>query len=189
MFGYVGLGGLGGIPVLVGDPWMDDGPFVLEVPMQVGYAPGLAGYSPFGLAGPGIPAVGLHPALLPTSPRLSPRLGDRSRTMTLYHETDQQSALSILSSQKMLRGNSGLAGGGIYFAESPLEARQKANSHGVLLSAQVRVGRCKEVHRQTDANFQDLRAEGYDSVKILGRATGIEYVVYSCEQVSNIRQI
>ncbi|CAJ1448687.1 unnamed protein product [Effrenium voratum] len=65
----------------------------------------------------------------------------------------------------MLRGQGGLAGGGIYFAESPAEARRKANQRGAMLKATVRVGRMKVVQRQGSTTFTQLVSEGYDSVK------------------------
>eukprot|EP00438_Fugacium_kawagutii_P035220 Skav214375 [mRNA] locus=C8776280:85:414:- [translate_table: standard] len=108
--------------------------------------------------------------------------------MELYHETSLEAATSILTSQRMYRGSSGLAGGGIYFAESPNEARKKANHHGVLLKATVRVGRMKVVHRAADESCRDLERQGYDSVKLLGRDSGTEYIVYNYEQVRNIRR-
>ncbi|CAJ1387809.1 unnamed protein product [Effrenium voratum] len=89
----------------------------------------------------------------------------------------------------MLRGQGGLAGGGIYFAESPAEARRKANQRGAMLKATVRVGRMKVVQRQGSTTFTQLVSEGYDSVKILGRDSGTEYVVYNCAQVTNIRRV
>ncbi|CAJ1458899.1 unnamed protein product [Effrenium voratum] len=146
MFGYIG--GSGGIPVLVEDPW-NDVPLVLESIVSVGC----------------------------------------DRTLELYHETDSQAAERILRSQQMLRGESGMAGGGIYVAESPSEARQKAHRHGVMLKADVRVGRSKEVHGAISTCCSRLQDEGYDSVRNLWCRTGPEHVVYNCGQVSNIRQL
>ena len=119
--------------------------------------------------------------------RDSPR--DHSLNLELYHETSEEAAERILSSQRMLRGQGGLAGGGIYFAESPAEARRKANQRGAMLKATVRVGRMKVVQRQGSTTFTQLVSEGYDSVKILGRDSGTEYVVYNCAQVTNIRRV
>ncbi|CAJ1385215.1 unnamed protein product [Effrenium voratum] len=123
-----------------------------------------------------------HP-LLVRAPR------DHSLNLELYHETSEEAAERILSSQRMLRGQGGLAGGGIYFAESPAEARRKANQRGAMLKATVRVGRMKVVQRQGSTTFTQLVSEGYDSVKILGRDSGTEYVVYNCAQVTNIRRV
>jgi hypothetical protein len=108
-------------------------------------------------------------------------------SQTLYHQTSHDCAASILSSQQMNRGCPGLAGSGIYFAESPPETKQKATKKGVVLQAVVRLGRVKDVYGgQRDITFRQLQREGYDSVRILGRASGIEYVVYNRDQVRNI---
>ena len=116
-----------------------------------------------------------------------PSGGYEGHTLTLYHQTDEAGARSILSEQKMLRGSSGLAGGGIYFAESPSATEGKAHQHGVILRARVRVGRYMETSSpDSDMTYSRLRSMGYDSVKITGRRTGIEWVVYNHGQVDMI---
>ena len=82
----------------------------------------------------------------------SPR-GDSSACLELYHETSPEAAASILRSQRMYRGSDGLAGGGIYFAESPSEARRKAHQHRAMLKATVRVGRMKAWHLEEIRNM------------------------------------
>ncbi len=89
----------------------------------------------------------------------------------------------------MLRGRTGLAGAGIYFATSPQATNRKAHHKGVILQAFVRLGRIKTVHFNTNIstiNYQNLLNEGYDSVKITGLASGIEYVIYNWDQAINI---
>ena len=111
-------------------------------------------------------------------------------TRVLYHQTDEDSARAIISSQQMYRGDSGLAGGAIYFAESPMETNAKAKRSGVVLRCTVELGRIKTVGSDGDpsATFSSLRREGYDSVCILGRASGTEYAVYNRSQVRDIRR-
>ena len=119
--------------------------------------------------------------------RRPPSRRHKEYTLTLYHQTDEASAQSILSTQKMLRGSSGLAGGGIYFAESPSATEGKAHQHGVILRARVRVGRYLETSSpDSDMTYSRLRSMGYDSVKITGRRTGTEWVVYNHDQVERI---
>ena len=73
----------------------------------------------------------------------------------------------------------GLAGGGIYFAESPSEARRKAHQHGAM----------KVAHCSASESHDHLKRQGFDSVKLLGRDSGTEYIVYNWDQVTNIREV
>jgi len=129
-----------------------------------------------------------------SSRAISTSSGDRSSRLasnvtTLYHQTSPSAARSIISSQQMTRGSNGLAGGGIYFAASPGDTHAKAHEHGVILAAKVKLGRVKDVVNQdSSASFASLSAEGYDSVRINGRSSGVEYVVYNWDQVSDIRE-
>ena len=63
----------------------------------------------------------------------------------LYHQTSKENADAILKEQRMLPGSSGLAGGGIYFAETAAHTDHKAINRGVGLEADVRLGRTKTV--------------------------------------------
>lgn len=107
----------------------------------------------------------------------------------LYHETDPSRGSSILSSQLMERGASGSVGGGIYFAESPDKARQKATRHGCMLRARVKLGSVRTMN-STDSSvtFSSLLGSGYDSVR-LTCLNGDEYVVYNSDQVVSITRI
>lgn len=106
----------------------------------------------------------------------------------LYHQTSPQAASAIMASQRMLRGSEGLAGGGIYFAESPRETFGKAHEHGVILSCKVLLGRVRTIPSSGDryVNFGSLLESGYDSV-LIPRPGGTEYVVYNSDQVPSIR--
>ena len=106
----------------------------------------------------------------------------------LFHETSPDAAAKIVASQKMYRGSDGLAGGGIYFAESPDLTGHKAHSHGVILQAKVRLGSQKTISDQGDKSitFKSLLHEGYDSV-LIPRTGGIEHVVYNFDQVKDIK--
>lgn len=102
----------------------------------------------------------------------------------LYHQTDQRSAESIRKSGKLLRGSSGLAGGGIYFAESPKQTHAKAQKKGCMAICKVQLGNVKRLTSSGDGSmtFQKLQSEGYDSV-VVARGGGDEYVVYNYDQV------
>jgi len=129
-----------------------------------------------------------------SSRAISTSSGDRSSRLasnvtTLYHQTSPSAARSIISSQQMTRGSNVLDGVGIYFAASPVYTHAKAHEHGVFLAAKVKLGRVKDVVNQdSSASFASLSAEGYDSVRINGRSSGVEYVVYNWDQVSDIRE-
>jgi hypothetical protein len=113
-------------------------------------------------------------------------------TTTLYHQTSPDIAKIIVQSQTMLRGSPQcLAGAGIYFAVSVPDTFRKARRLGVVLAADVDLGRVKSVGSQGDRSitFTKLRHQGYDSIRIDGLASGVEYVVYNCRQVNNIRLI
>mmetsp|Transcript_14449 Transcript_14449/g.27070 ORF Transcript_14449/g.27070 Transcript_14449/m.27070 type:complete len:204 (+) Transcript_14449:62-673(+) len=187
-----------GLPVVVRDMRPDRSGPPRVATVRIGGVPvGSFDLDPMGMPFPGpFPGhLGADPFIMealmrqrsPSPPRYASS-SSHSSTMELYHETSPDCAEQILSSQRMRRGSAGLAGGGIYFAESPQEARSKANSHGVLLRATVRVGNMKTVHRSTDETYTELQRQGYDSVKLLGRPSGTEYVVYNWDQVTNIRR-
>ena len=116
-------------------------------------------------------------------------------TTKVYHETDETAAIVILQTQRMLRGSSGLVGGGIYFTAAPPQTQGKAHSKGVMLKCSVRLGTSKPVdatlYRFTNVAWPkfthtSLIRDGFDSVMITGLDTGVEFVVYNCEQVKVI---
>ena len=179
------------LPVVVRDLRADrSGPPRMATVRVGGIPVGTLNLDPMGMPFPG--HLGADPLIMEALSRqrsLSPPRRTSSFTMQLYHETSPEYADEIVRTQRMKRGSSGLAGGGIYFAESPEEARRKAHSHGAMLQATVRLGNMKIVHRSSDEYYRGLQSQGYDSVKLLDRPTGTEYVVYSWEQVSNIRRV
>ena len=107
-------------------------------------------------------------------------------TATLFHNTDADR--KIISEQRMVRGSSGWAGGGIYFAGSENETLQKTQNKGRTLEARVKLGRVLVVTTSSvkDFSFTELQNMGFDSVKITGIRTGDEYVVYNGDQVGSI---
>jgi len=110
-------------------------------------------------------------------------------TLLLYHQTSEQNASEILRTGRMFRGKDGLAGGGIYFAATPRETHAKAHQKGVILEAQVQLGNVRQVQDQLPgATFRGLQNEGFDSVCILKRQSGHEYVVYNFDQVAHIER-
>ena len=121
-----------------------------------------------------------------SSSKCTPRHGRlMSNIQTLYHQTDEASFRLIEGSGlKMLRGSTGLAGGGIYFAVSKSDTAGKAHKKGVMLTCSVRLGKVKKVSSGGDASvtFSSLQKEGYDAVEIPRRG-GTEFVVYNLDQV------
>lgn len=119
-------------------------------------------------------------------PAPAARVGGASRV--LYHQTSRAARDDIVASNRMMRGRTGLAGGGIYFAESPEETEHKAHYRGWIIQARVRLGRAKVFDgaaAQRSFTFSELRRDGYDSVEIVGRR-GREFVVYNWDQVEVI---
>ena len=112
--------------------------------------------------------------------------------MVLYHQTDDASSKAILKSQRRKRGVKGLCGGAVYFAEKESDTYRKAHRHGVVLVADVLLGKVKHIdgHRvprkYETMTFQQLKQEGFDSVRIT-RKGGVEYAVYNSDQIRNIR--
>jgi hypothetical protein len=115
------------------------------------------------------------------------RNSQHKNTCILYHMTDATAARSIVSTQTFRPGTSGLAGGGIYFAETPEDTKHKARSQGPILQAKVNLGKQKNLsyHGDPSLTHEQLKQEGYDSVKI--PRNGTEHVVYSSDQVTEIQ--
>ncbi|CAD2218426.1 hypothetical protein AGDE_13558 [Angomonas deanei] len=111
----------------------------------------------------------------------------------LYHQTSEEAAEKILSSQKMKRGSDGLLGSGIYFAASPEETQYKASQKGVILRCVVYLGKQKEVKEPGKHTFITLRKENYDSVHAISGdgflPTGDEHVVYNWDQVLHVSRV
>lgn len=95
----------------------------------------------------------------------------------MYHQTDRDSADNILKTQKFLCVTGGLAGAGIYFADSKEETERKCQSRRVMLEADVDLGEWLVVDRNSQVSFPPDPNE-YQSVMICDRISGIEYVVY-----------
>ena len=109
--------------------------------------------------------------------------------LTLYHQTKAEYAKNIVSSQKMMRGKPEcIAGSGIYFATNPSDTNHKAHNRGVILVAEVKVGKVKTIGKEGDKSltFTSLLNQGFDSV-LVPRDGGYEYVVYNSDQVSKIK--
>lgn len=104
-----------------------------------------------------------------------------------FHQTSADGVKGIVSSGKMTRGSSGIAGGGIYFARDAADTFHKAHATGFVLRARVKLGAVdswgsSEVHY--GMTFSELQAKSppKDSVHI-PRPGGDEYVVYCSDQV------
>lgn len=106
--------------------------------------------------------------------------------LTLYHQTSPENAAAIRRDGRMLRGNSGLAGGGIYFATSKQATEGKAHRSGAIIAATVKLGNVKTIYSSDSSiTFARLNREGYDSVKVVrpGGDFYDEFVVYNYDQV------
>jgi hypothetical protein len=136
---------------------------------------------------------------------------DRQRSLDaggktiLYHQTSEAAAKQIMASGgKMLRGSYGIAGAGIYFAQTPKMTEHKALSLGVVLECEVKLGNQKQLGRAADhtMTFKKLSQEGYHSVvvdrgeqgfpvpKVVNEvASGYEWIVYSWDQVKARRVV
>ena len=106
-----------------------------------------------------------------------------SNIRILYHQTSPSIAAEIIDSGQMLRGTSGLAGGGIYFAENPGDTTYKATMYGCILECEVRLGNVKTIAPGGDPSihFWALFDDGFDSVYIPRKRP--EFVVYNRDQV------
>ena len=111
----------------------------------------------------------------------------------LYHQTSEEVAQIILSKQEMKPGSQGLAGAGIYFATTEQLTGHKARRHGVILEAEVDLGKVHTLPAEGDRGMtlQKLRrlpGGPFNSVCIARPVTsGQEYVVYDPSQVIRIR--
>ena len=113
-----------------------------------------------------------------------------AHVMRLYHQTDRAAADSILSSGEMRLGSRGSVGPGIYFAETPAATHRKAERKGVVLEVDVRLGRVKELSRPDGSiTLAKLHEEGYDCVKLTYFSSGVEWIVYSPDQVTPMRRV
>ena len=71
----------------------------------------------------------------------------------------------------------------MYFAVSVADTNHKAQKHGVVLCATVRLGSILQIDPNGDSSLclANLLTRGYDSVKIPRNV--VEYVVYSSDQI------
>lgn len=113
------------------------------------------------------------------------------KVIRLYHQTDKKGALAIKSSKQMIRGGTGMFGGGVYFAETKKDTFGKAHNKGWMIIADVFVGKEKWAmdNKAGQFTFQSLYKQGYDSVYApKGAGTGPpERVVYNYDQVRIIK--
>jgi hypothetical protein len=112
------------------------------------------------------------------------------RTTTLYHMTSITNAVGILRAQAMYPGADGLCGSGIYFAPADSKLPDKALRHGVILAAEVDLGKVMIVDRSDIRGDEDwvqgVTQQGFDSVRCTGLRSGDEYVVYDSSRVHSI---
>jgi len=110
-----------------------------------------------------------------------------STCRTVYHQTDDESAQAILRSKRFNRGSSGIAGPGIYFAETPEATQNKARKRGHILRCTILLGNMLELGAQGDStlSIEKMRARGYDSASVARELK--EYVVYGSDQIIDVR--
>lgn len=111
--------------------------------------------------------------------------GSSGLILKLYHMTDVIGVAGIHDIQMMKISVKGMLGKGIYFAETPEQASDKAEHKGILLEVLVRVGRMIVLTREWNhaLTLDMIREVGCDSVKSVLHNTGPEYVVYDPDQV------
>jgi hypothetical protein len=103
----------------------------------------------------------------------------------LFHQTDEASLKLIQKGAEMKCGSQGIVGGGIYFAESRNATQLKAHAKGWVIEARVALGRQLVVqHRLASLTGSEVAARGYDSVRVDGRKSGVEYVIYDWKKAS-----
>ena len=107
-----------------------------------------------------------------------------ANVVTLFHSTTPFNADCILT-HGFLCGSSGLAGGGIYFAESGADAIRKAQRNGAMLLCQVDLGRQLVIAQDGDPQARaKMMNGGYHSVMI--PRNGKEHVIYDARRVRSI---
>jgi len=112
------------------------------------------------------------------------------RVLTLYHQTTPAACRGIMSTGFRI-GRSGLAGPGIYFAQSARSTGYKAEHFGCMIQARVYVGNTKRLGFNGDRGITGakLLRKGYDSVWMprgLPVGTAPEWVVYFPDQIANL---
>jgi hypothetical protein len=137
-----------------------------------------------------------QPAIVsPTQDIVSPTPGIVSRpwyrwTTTLYHMTSITNAVAILKGQVMHPGSGGLCGPGIYLGPDGSKLPDKALRYGVILAAEVDLGKVMIVDKSDirgDEDWaQDVTQQGFDSMCCTGLRSGDEYVVYDASRVHSI---
>lgn len=112
-----------------------------------------------------------------------------SNKRTLYHQTDEDAVRSIIRKGKLLRGSTGLLGGGIYFTDKPENTLAKTTHGGYILKCEVKLGNVKVFSRHDarsgvarHTTFHSLQGQGYDSA-FTELSSGKEWTVYNYDQV------
>ena len=70
-----------------------------------------------------------------------------------YHQTSRECFDLIVASGKMKRGQTGMAGGGIYFAEKASDTDHKTTARGVVIKCNVKIGNMKTVDVNGDKSL------------------------------------
>mmetsp|Transcript_53265 Transcript_53265/g.155158 ORF Transcript_53265/g.155158 Transcript_53265/m.155158 type:complete len:260 (-) Transcript_53265:215-994(-) len=103
------------------------------------------------------------------APRAGCSLNGRENVRTLFHATRESNAHSICAQGSFHAGHNGFLGPGIYFSQTPANARRYCQCRTgtgpiVVLQCSVNLGNLKTVDRGIHTR-QELSADGYDSFK------------------------
>eukprot|EP00397_Hematodinium_sp_SG-2012_P062729 GEMP01085234.1.p1 GENE.GEMP01085234.1~~GEMP01085234.1.p1 ORF type:complete len:192 (+),score=39.89 GEMP01085234.1:47-577(+) len=110
----------------------------------------------------------------------------------LYHATSQEAARQIMVDGYFKCGQTGMAGGAIYFGVSAAAVmyKNKFTRQGVspskiaILTCEVQLGRVKVIAPFAhDYTFDELLREGFDSVEIVGKDV---HAVFKSDQIKII---
>jgi hypothetical protein len=106
---------------------------------------------------------------------------------TLFHATTPFNADCILK-HGFLCGSGGLAGGGIYFAETEADANRKAHRSGAMLKCVVDLGKQLHIPFEGDPLARKKMRDGGFHTVIIPRA-GTEHVVYDAKRVRHVLRL
>jgi hypothetical protein len=107
-----------------------------------------------------------------------------------YSLTSIKNAVSVLRSQETDPWDHSLCGEGVCFTATVPQLEENENGYGVILQAQIRLGRVMKVNKSRLANpeaWNDIYdRDGYDSVQIEGKQGADEFIVFDAGRVTNI---
>ena len=109
--------------------------------------------------------------------------------LTLFYQTDIDTAEQIIANQRIVPRNGGLYGPGIYFGNT-IDSATNPNHQGVFLTAYVYTGRQKHATPEevvAGISQNQIRAEHIDSIFGPRLPTGREIIIFDPNRVENIK--